>query len=65
MVKSKKKDFVTHQEISETTEITLDLLARWFIEDKNGMERLYMPLTKIKGLMRIIENNYDRKEIRQ
>jgi hypothetical protein len=63
MVKSKKKDFVTHQEVAETTEITLDLLARWFIEDKNGMESLYMPLTKIKGLMKIIENNYDRRGI--
>ena len=57
-------NFVTHKEIAETTEITIDLLARWFIEDKNGMERLYMPVTKIKGLMKIIEENYDRKEIR-
>ena len=56
-------NFVTHQEISETTEITLELLARWFIEDKNGMERLYMPLTKIKGLMKIIENNYDKRGV--
>lgn len=58
MIKLKKKDFVTHMEISESTEITKELLVRWFIKDKNGMERVYMPLTKINGLINILENNY-------
>jgi len=64
MGKYNKHITVTNEDIFNTQEITYELLHKWFVMDVMSMQKLYKPVTKIKALMRIIENNYDRKEIR-
>jgi len=64
MGKYNKHITVTNEDIFNAQEITYELLHKWFVMDVMSMQKLYKPVTKIKRLMKIIEDNYDRKEIR-
>lgn len=57
----KEKHRPNKEEILSTDKITFDLLKNWFVEDTNNMNRLHMPLTKVKQIIKIIEENYELK----
>jgi len=53
---------VSKEDMFSAKEINYELLYKWLIMDVDSMNKIYMPVTKIKALIKIIENNYDKRE---
>jgi hypothetical protein len=57
-----KRNRLSRDDINSQKEITEEVLVEWFVKDCNGMNRVYSPVTKIKKIMQLLRDNYDRRE---